>query len=295
MGFFWTSLAGCVTAEFVWTKAHRSLEGLIGLDLAIARGNDAADAQAKACVKQYQVSSALYRELVQAKLSQLKARSLLDSFHIHLALAAIGQDNGEFCAPSIPEELCLVGPSWKAPDVSPPSAGFHEQFVSQVFNWFEICTGFRVAPQVIVVIFPGLSCFCFGSLTVAVCLRLRSMASGCVWVSTRMPYTWRRAVSFVLRSCDLVPGAAVSSCSSAVALGAQFALPGLSWRPRVPLVVRRDLCFQFSITLRSLSSLRLPPVWVGALVDSWPATPLAMFPVSHWHETNVREFHDFRC
>jgi len=129
-------LAGCVTAEFVWTKAHRSLEGLIGLDLAIARGNDAADAQAKACVKQYQVSSALYRELVQAKLSQLKARSLLDSFHIHLALAAVGQDNGEFCAPSIPEDLCLVGPSWKAPDVSPPSAGFHEQFVSQVFNWF---------------------------------------------------------------------------------------------------------------------------------------------------------------
>ena len=72
--------------------------------------------------------------------------------------------------------------------------------------------------------------------------------------------TWHRAVSFVLRSCDLVPGAAVSSCSSAVALGAQFALSGLSGRPRVPLVVRRDLCFQFS-TLRSLPSLRLPPVW----------------------------------
>ena len=67
-------------------------------------------------------------------------------------------------------------------------------------------------------------------------------------------------VFFVLRSCDLVPGAAVSSCSSAVALGVQFALSGLSWRPRIPLVVRRDLCFQFS-TLRSLPSLRLPPVW----------------------------------
>ena len=25
------------------------------------------------------------------------------------------------------------------------------------------------------------------------------------------------------------------------------------------------------------------------MVDSWPATPLAMFPVSHLHETNVRE------
>ena len=119
-------------------------------------------------------------------------------------------------------------------------------------------------------IFPGLSCFCFGSLTVAVCLRLRSTASGCVWVSTRMPYvvSLRRTRFFVrgvgqfLLSFALVtvPGAAVSSCSSAVALGAQFALSGLSWRPRVPLVVRRDLCFQFS-TLRSLPSLRLPPVW----------------------------------
>ena len=67
-------------------------------------------------------------------------------------------------------------------------------------------------------------------------------------------------MSFVLRAGDLVPGAAVASCGSAVELGARFALSGLSWRPRVPLVVRRDLSLQFS-TLRSLPSLRLPPVW----------------------------------
>ena len=53
---------------------------------------------------------------------------------------------------------------------------------------FVICNGFRVAPQVILVTSPGLSCFYFGSLTVAVCLLLRLTASGCVWVSTRMPY-----------------------------------------------------------------------------------------------------------
>lgn len=82
-------------------------------------GNDAADTQAKAGVKQYQASSALYRKLVQAELSQLKTRSLLDSLYVHLALAAVGQENGEFREPCIPEGLCLVGPSWKAPDISP--------------------------------------------------------------------------------------------------------------------------------------------------------------------------------
>ena len=70
-------------------------------------------------------------------------------------------------------------------------------------------------------------------------------------------------MSFVLRAGDLVPGAAVASCGSAVELGARFALSGLSWRPRVPLVVRRDLSLQFS-TLRSLPSLRLPPRAAGA-------------------------------
>lgn len=31
--FFWASLNACVTAEFVWRKAHRSLEGLTGLEM----------------------------------------------------------------------------------------------------------------------------------------------------------------------------------------------------------------------------------------------------------------------
>lgn len=52
--------------------------------------------------------------------------------------------------------------------------------------------------------------------------------------------TWRRAVSYVRRSGNLVPGVAVSECASATLLGARMALSGLSWRPRVPLGVRRD-------------------------------------------------------
>ena len=38
------------SAEFVWTKAHRYVEGLDGLDLLLAQGNDAADPLARACV-----------------------------------------------------------------------------------------------------------------------------------------------------------------------------------------------------------------------------------------------------
>ena len=211
--FFWDSLQGCATAEFVWTKAHRSFEGLSGLDLAIAKGNDAADAQAKACVKRYQVSSELYRTVVQAKLCQLKMRLLLDSFHVHLALAAVGQDNGEFQEPCSIVDLCLVGPSWKAPEVAPPSAGFHAPFVSQVFNWFRDLHWFSGCSA-------GGSCdiswvelFCFGSLTVAVCHLSRLTVSGCVWVSMRMPY-----VVFRRRTRFFVPGVGLCLLSFALVI-----------------------------------------------------------------------------
>ena len=117
------SLEGCESAEFVWTKAHRSLSGLTGLELAIAQGNDAADQQAKVCVKQYQASSVLYRKVVQSKLGQLKTRSMLDAYHVHLALAAVGQGDGDFCTPCEVADINLVGPAWKAPEMDPPSAG----------------------------------------------------------------------------------------------------------------------------------------------------------------------------
>ena len=66
---------------------------------------------------------------------------------------------------------------------------------------FVTCIGFRVAPQVILVTSPGLSCFYFGSLTVAVCLPLRLTASGCVWVSMRMPQVVSlRRTRFFVRS-----------------------------------------------------------------------------------------------
>lgn len=78
--FFWAALEGCVSAEFVWTKAHRSFGGLTGLDLAIARANDAADAQVKACVKKNQASSALYRKVVQAKLASAQGEEFVGCF-----------------------------------------------------------------------------------------------------------------------------------------------------------------------------------------------------------------------
>ena len=132
------------------------------------------------------------------------------------------------------------------------------------------CSGFRVAPQVNLRTSLGLSFSCFGLSIVAVCHLSRSMAGGLVWALTRMPYVACRPLTrfFVLGVGRLrlysviVPWCLVLRSPRACLqlLGAQFVLPGLSWRPRVPLSVRRDLCFQFS-TLKSLAALRLPPVW----------------------------------
>ena len=55
-------------------------------------------------------------------------------------------------------------------------------------------------------------------------------------------------------------GVPVTAASSAVLLGASFPLSGVSWCPRVPLGVRQDFAVQLS-SLRSLLSLRLPPLW----------------------------------
>ena len=63
-------------------------------------------------------------------------RGALAGWLFDQACAAKAGDSGDFRAPCIPEELCLIGPSWKAPEVSPPPAGFHEQFVRQIFIWF---------------------------------------------------------------------------------------------------------------------------------------------------------------
>ena len=90
--FFWEALSGCTSAEFVWTKAHRSFVGLEGLDLLIAQGNDAADQHAKECVKFYQSKSMLYRRVVKGKLRFLRARSLLDAFHIQPCIGS-GRSN----------------------------------------------------------------------------------------------------------------------------------------------------------------------------------------------------------
>ena len=75
----------------------------------------------------------------------------------------------------------------------------------------------------------------------------------------------------------LATGVAVSSTVSASLLGARFALSGLTWRPRQKGFCFSDFCFALSLSLVVASSPRV----VDALVDSWPATTLAISPVSH--------------
>ena len=100
--------------------------------------------------------------------------------------------------------------------------------------------------------------------------------------------TWRRAVSHVLRCCNLVPGCAVTVTVSAKCLGARMPLAGLSWRPSVPLAVRRDLAFQFA-SPSTLASLRLPPCGrrFGGIMARNPASYVSSLTLTV--ETNVRE------
>ena len=67
-------------------------------------------------------------------------------------------------------------------------------------------------------------------------------------------------IRFFVRLGTLIPGVPVSAVSLVASLGASFALSGVTWRPGVPLGVRQDLALQFA-AIRSLHSLRLPPVW----------------------------------
>ena len=213
--------------EFISIKAHQVSTGCQGLDKTMIDGNNAADALAKQEVRRHQRTSKLYQRVVSSRLLQVRLRGLLDAYHLHLK----GSCDTWFCA----------------------------------LEWFQGCSPGEVTDISWVELFlfwivdtGGLPPFLVDGRWVrvgddedAVC---------CVPSACTLFRTWRRAVSFVLCSRNLVPGVPVSAASSAAALGARFALPGLSWRPRVPFGVRRDLAFQFA-SLRSLASLRLPPLW----------------------------------
>ena len=269
--FFWSCLIGCTGAEFVWVKAHQKKDDLVGFDRIMAEGNDAADCLAKHEVRSYQRSSGLYQTVVGSRLKQIRIRGLLDAFHLHLAYRAVGQDQEPLPQVVQPVPLSTIGLAWTAGDVRVPDAGFHETFVRQIFNWFCSLEWFQGCS-------PGEN----SDISWVELFSFWIVDTGCVppfkvdgrWVRVgededavccipsayTLFKTWRRAVSFVLRSGDMVPGGPVVSAASAVGLGARFAMSGLSWRPRVPVGVRRDLAFQFA-SLRSLGSLRLPPLW----------------------------------
>ena len=111
--------------------------------------------------------------------------------------------------------------------VSPPAAGFHEQFVGQIFNWFRDLQWFSGCSAgdscdiswVELFLFWVVDCGCVPPFKVDgkwVRVGVDEDAICCVPSAYTLFRTWRRAVSlatrrsFVLRSCDLVPGVAVS-------------------------------------------------------------------------------------
>ena len=268
--FFLTCLKGCQTAEYVWVKAHR-VSGLEGFEQVMASGNAFADQVAKMAVHRYKASSALYQKVVMSKLCAVKIRNQVDAFHLHLAFAAIGLQQDLPRQVVTPVQLVPEGSPWTVGSPELLDSGFHQVFVCQVFNWFcalrwfEGCSPGPVADISWVELFlwwivdsgtlpPFRVDGCWvriGEDEDAIC---------CIPSAYTLYKAWRRAVSFVLRRGILIPGVPVASALSAASLGASVPLSGVTWRPRVPLGVRQDFAVQLS-SLRSLHSLRLPPLW----------------------------------
>ena len=91
---------------------------------------------------------------------------------------------------------------------------------------------------------------------------------------------WRLAVSFVLRLGALIPGVPVSAVSSEASLGASFCpFWGYLASSRA---AGGTSGFGSAAFCDSVSALvAFTPLVVNSLLDSWPAAPLYMFPVSH--------------
>ena len=269
--FFVHQLEGCDSAEFVWVKAHQNLAGLEGLQHTLACGNDHVDKVAKQVVHNYKVTSGLYQKVVRSKLDAIKIRHQVDSFHLHLAFASLGLEQDAPTQYVAPVALVTQGSPWVA---SPPvlsRSGFHESFVRQVFNWFCSLQWFEGCSPGPVADISWVELFLWWTVDSGTLPPFRvdgrwvrigddEEAICCVPSAYTLFCTWRRAVSFVLRLGTLIPGVPVSAVSVAASLGASFALSGVTWRPRVPLGVRQDLALQLT-AIRSLHSLRLPPVW----------------------------------
>ena len=269
--FFVLQLEGCDSAEFVWVKAHQNLAGLEGLQHTLACGNDHVDKVAKKVVHDYKASSGLYQKVVRSKLEAIKIRHQVDSFHLYLAFASLGL---ELDAPTnyvAPVALVTQGSPWVAIPPVLSRFGFHESFVRQVFNWFCSLQWFEGCSPGPVSEISWVELFLWWTVDSGTLPPFRvdgrwvrigddEEAICCVPSAYTLFGTWRRAVSFVLRLGTLIPGVPVSAVSVAAGLGASFALSGVTWRPRVSLGVRQDLALQFT-AIRSLHSLRLPPVW----------------------------------
>ena len=169
--------------------------------------------------------------------------------------------------------------------------GFHESFVRQVFNWFCSLQWFEGCSPGPVSDISWVELFLWWTVDSGTLPPFRvdgrwvrigddEEAICCVPSAYTLFCTWRRAVSFVLRLGTLIPGVPVS----AVSVGGQFG--GFFCPFGGYLASSRSAWgasgFGVAAYCDSVSSLvAFAPCVVNALLDSWPATPLAMFPVSH--------------
>ena len=166
-------------------------------------------------------------------------RGLLDAFYLHLAFTAVGQEQEPLPPVIGPVPFSVIGARWQVSEITPPDAGFHEGFVRQIFIWFSSLEWFQGCSPGEVTDISYVELFLFWTVDTG-CVPPFQVdgrwvrvgddedAICCIPSAYALFRTWRRAVSFVLRSRNLVPGVAVSAASSAVGLGAGFALPGLS-------------------------------------------------------------------
>ena len=269
--FFLACLRGCHSAEYVWVKAHRDVSGLAGFEQVMASGNDFADQIAKQVVHRYKASSALYQKVVKSKLAAVRIRNQVDAFHLHLAFAAIGLQQDLPMRYVAPVQLVPVGLPWTVDSPELLDSGFHQTFVRQIFNWFCALQWFEGCSPGPVCDISWVELFLWWVVDSGTLRPFRvdgrwvrigddEDAICCVPSAYTLYKTWRRAVfCFAARyACTWGDGRV---CFVGGVFGGFFP-PFWCYVAayRVPLGVRQDFAVQLS-TLRSLLSLRLPPLW----------------------------------
>ena len=260
-----------------------------GLQHTLASGNAFVDQVAKGVVHSYKTTSALYQTVVRSKLGAIKIRHQVDSFHLHLAFASLGLEQDVPIQSVTPVPLVRQGSPWVAVPPVLSRNGFHESFVRQVFNWlcslqwFEGCSPGPVRDIAWVELFLWWT-----------------VDSGTL-PPFRVDGRWVRigddeeaiccvpsAAFLYLATCGVICFASWDVDTWCASLGRFFGgqFGGFFCPFWGYLASSRSAGgtsgFGFAAFCDSVFSLvAFTPLVVNSLLDSWPATPLAMFPVSH--------------